>query len=432
MKSKRTIVVVMMLMMLGGIICPGLTSCKSNKQPVAECCENDSVAYEDLTSGDDNDYYDDEDSVINEYHWEPTVIPSFVKRLIPDGDWSADTICVVGGKAYYVAYDGRYRMNVVYSEDGILAKDPTLGVLPYDKERNLFHVSVVGKDMLVDFSDRNSRQQMSSLTVNLPEFTPFYHEATADYCDRVSYSIAIDFPKRTVAYSDAITQWLIRKIEDSEDTQGDLPPLNAFYIGYAKRTNAGWHYDGDIHNHKRVCKFASDVYFAIVKSEYGMSEVDYPSSLFSTLCLKAYVKNSRFVTYQQYTHGYYGGAHGYYTERLLSYDYVHRQEIDYKYLFKDGSMEDILALLIEEAKKSPNYQIWKPNIEDFTCVKDENDEPTGLKRLPHPRLSKEGVVFSFQPYEISCFAAGTFHFTIPYERLRPFLTDKAKWCLNMN
>lgn len=46
-------------------------------------------------------------------------------------------------------------------------------------------------------------------------------------------------------------------------------------------------------------------------------------------------------------------------------------------------------------------------------------------------LSENGVVFSFQPYEISCFAAGTFHFTIPYERLKPYLTDRAKWCINM-
>jgi len=201
---------------------------------------------------------------------------------------------------------------------------------------------------------------------------------------------------------------------------------------YAKRTNVGWRYDGDIHNHKRICKFASEVYFAFVKSDYSMNEMDIPSSLFSTLCLKSYVKNNRFVTYQQFTHGYYGGAHGYYTERLISYDHVHGQEVDYKYLFKDGNMKDIVDLLKEEAKKSPNYKIWEPNIDEYACVKDENDKPTGLLRLPQPGLSDEGVVFSFQPYEISCFAAGAFHFTIPYDKLRPYMTVAAKWCLNMN
>ena len=428
MKDMRVLAVFMLMLLLGGVL--GLTpsACKGN-QPVTEQDTEDSAVYDAATEYEKNEY-DEEDSISNEYSWESPAIPQFVRRLNPNGDWSADTICVVNGKAFFLAYDNC--MNAVYSEDGVLAADPTLSVLPYDKERNIFHVSIVGKDLLVDFADGESRKQMSTLSVSLPEFKMFHHHITADFCERVSYDIAVDFPKRTVADCDAITKWLIGKIEDSENMHGELPPLNAFYIGYAKRSNTGWRYDGDIHNTKRILKFASDVYFATVKGDYGMDENDYPFSLFSILCLKAYVKNCRFVTFQQYTHDYYGGAHGYYTERLISFDPIHKKEIDYKYMFKDNCMEDIIVLLKEEACKSPNYQEWKPNIDEFVCVKDEDDKPTGLYRLPRPGLSNEGVVFSFQPYEISCFAAGTFHFTIPYERLRPYLTDKARWCLNMN
>ena len=291
--------------------------------------------------------------------------------------------------------------------------------------------SIVGKDVLVDFSDDKSLRGLAKLTVSLQGFTTTTYNASADFCERVNYDISVDFPKRSVAHSDAITKWLVEKIEDSGNMDGELPPMNAIYINYARRTNAGWRYEGDIHNRQRICKFAADVYFAIVKGDYGLNEMEIPSSLFSTLCLSAYVKNSRFVTYQQFKHDYRGGAHGYYTERLISFDHVHGQEIDYKYLFRDGCMEAILALLKEEAKQSPNYQKWEPDIDEYACVKDENDKPTGLHRLPQPGLSEEGVVFSFQPYAISCFAAGTFHFTIPYNRLRPYLTDRAKWCLNM-
>lgn len=428
MKDMRVLAVFMLMLLLGGVL--GLTpsACKGN-QPVTEQDTEDSAVYDAATEYEKNEY-DEEDSISNEYSWESPAIPQFVRRLNPNGDWSADTICVVNGKAFFLAYDNC--MNAVYSEDGVLAADPTLSVLPYDKERNIFHVSIVGKDLLVDFADGESRKQMSTLSVSLPEFKMFHHHITADFCERVSYDIAVDFPKRTVADCDAITKWLIGKIEDSENMHGELPPLNAFYIGYAKRSNTGWRYDGDIHNTKRILKFASDVYFATIKGDYGLDENDYPFSLFSILYLKAYVKNNRFVTFQQYTHDYYGGAHGYYTERLISFDPIHKKEIDYKYLFKDNCIEDIIVLLKEEACKSPNYQEWKPNIDEYVCVKDEDDMPTGLYRLPNPGLSHEGVVFSFQPYEISCFAAGSFHFTIPYERLRPYLTDKARWCLNMN
>ena len=282
-----------------------------------------------------------------------------------------------------------------------------------------------------EFPDRRSWQHLSADSTYLPGFVPYHYDATANFSEGVSYDITVDFPKRTVNHCDAITKWLIGRIESSQDHYSEVPLLNAIYIGYAKKTNTGWHYDGDIHHYKRICKFASDVYFAMVKSEYSMNETDFPGSLFSTLCLKAYMNNDRFVTYQQYTHGYDGGAHGYYTERLLSYDHVHKQEIDYKYLFNDDYVEQIIALLIGEAKKSPDYEKWNPDIEQYTCVKDENGKPTGQRRLPQPGLSDEGVIFSFQPYEISCFAAGAFHFTIPYERLRPYLTERANWCVNI-
>ncbi len=435
MKHMRVLVIFMVLILTGGAFNFRPVSCASSSQSAVEGQEVETVTYDFTADSEDNNVGVEEgveETASSEYHWEPPVIPPFVKRLIPGEDWSADTICVIDGKAYYIAYARNCQTNVIYSRDGILVADPTLSVMPYDEGRKLFHVSITGKDVLVDFSNSKSLQKLSALSPFPQGFTAYTHYAAADFCERVRYNIRVDFPQREALHSSAITKWLVGKIEDSECIDGELPPLNTIYINYAKRTSTGWRYEGDMHNYQRICRFAAEVYFAIVKGDYGLNETEIPSSLFSTLCLKAYVRNNRFVTYQQYTHGYYGGAHGYYTERLISYDHVHRQEIDYKYLFKDECMEDILTLLKEEARKSPSYQEWKPDIDEYARIKDENDKPTGMLRLPQPGLSEEGAVFSFQPYAISCFAAGTFHFTIPYERLRPYLTDKAKWCLNMN
>lgn len=433
MKYMRYLVIIMVLVLIEGAFHISPTSCISSSHSAADSPKGDTIVCDYTAQNEDSIFENDndEETVSDQYHWEPPVIPAFVKRLIPNGDWSADTICVVDGKAYYFAYASHYQKNVIYSKDGILVTDPTLRILALDENKKLFHVSIAGKDVLVDFSDSESLQRLSALSPSLSGFTSFSYDVAADFCERVQYNIMVDFPKSTTIHSEAVTKWLVEKIEDSGNMDGELPPLNAIYINYARRTNAGWRYDDEIHNHKRICKFAADVYFAIVKSDYGLNEMDVPSSLFSTLCLSAYVMNRRYVTYQQFKHDYCGGAHGYYTERLISFDHIHRQEIDYKYLFKDGCMEDILALLKEEAKKSPNYQEWGPDIDEYACVKDENDEPTGQHRLPQPGLSEDGVVFSFQPYEISCFAAGTFHFTIPYDRLESYLTDRGKWCLNI-
>jgi hypothetical protein len=94
-------------------------------------------------------------------------------------------------------------------------------------------------------------------------------------------------------------------------------------------------------------------------------------------------------------------------------------------------MKEVLALLLEEARRSPKYAKWNPDIEDYITNRDEDGNLIGGFTLPDPGLSENGIVFSFQPYAISCFAAGTFHFTIPYKRVLPYLTERARWCLNM-
>ena len=43
--------------------------------------------------------------------------------------------------------------------------------------------------------------------------------------------------------------------------------------------------------------------------------------------------------------------------------------------------------------------------------------------LPDGSLTDSGVVFSFQPYEIDCWAAGAYHFIVPYKKLLPYMTQ---------
>lgn len=94
-------------------------------------------------------------------------------------------------------------------------------------------------------------------------------------------------------------------------------------------------------------------------------------------------------------------------------------------------MADVVNILLDEVEKSPRYKDWNPDVRSEVIIKDSKGHPTGEFKLPQPGLLKEGMVFSFQPYSISCFAAGVFHFTIPYERLAPYLTERAKWCLKL-
>ena len=210
-------------------------------------------------------------------------------------------------------------------------------------------------------------------------FSTIKKELNAD-SGRISYSLRVDYPKASVTNAKAIRQWLDAMIR------------------------------------KDSCGLSDDVGEQMRRYELDMSVARY---------------TGRFVTYRKFSMKYEGGLHGNYSERFISYDYVHKQEIDYDYLFRDGSEADVVMILLEEVQKSPRYKEWNPDVRSEVILKNSKGRLTGKFKLPQPGLSKEGVIFSFQPYSISCFAAGVFHFTIPYKRLAPFLTDKTKWCLKL-
>lgn len=429
MKQMRLLPMFTVLLMMCGIIGMFFVSCKGANHAGDNA---ESLANADQIEPEETEYEEDIDTN-NVYEYVSPVIPAFIKDKFGDTEWWADTICVVGNKAFYMAYSEYGNTSVIYNEDRLFTYDPTLTIDSFASGcKYKFYVSIVGKTMLVDFSDAGSLRALPSLSKELPSFKGYSFDSIAGFGRSVSYSITVDFPKSSIHHAKEIGSWLVDKIADSQQQNEDVPPLNATYIGYSKRSNGGWKYKGDIYDYRKITQCATSVYFAMIKGERGTNDEDYPSCLFSALNLKARVFNNRFVTYQQYTHDYNGGAHGYYTERLISFDHVHNQEINYKYLFKSGSEKQLLNILLEEAKKTHQYSEWNPQITDGVVDVDENENPTGSYSFPRPGLSDEGLVFSFQPYEISCFAAGTFHFTIPYKRVRHLLTPRGKWCIGFD
>jgi hypothetical protein len=61
------------------------------------------------------------------------------------------------------------------------------------------------------------------------------------------------------------------------------------------------------------------------------------------------------------------------------------------------------------------------------------EEVSALNHIPlpgnAPYLSKTGVVFLYTQYEIAPYSSGIITFEIPFDKMRPFLTDEAKTLL---
>ena len=399
MKKLHLMTFISAVLLLGGI----LESCANN----AVKDEETTTSQETVTERENYDSVTDEENLSEQMSISPI----------------ADTICIIDGKVYYCDYGGTMGSSMIFDMDKVWLETPALQVFPYSETSSYsFYVCTPFKCLLVDFSDENSLAQLSSLSTVLPSFKRNTQSFVKE--DSVAqYYFEVDFPAISVANAKAIRKWLVGKLVAANEDQVDGP--FAAKIHNCKISPKGvLKYAGDLMDNRQIAQFAADVYFAIIEADYGDIEEDFiPTGLYQELNMRAMICNDRFVTYQQCESSYSGGTHGGFTEKLVSFDHVNNQEIDNSYLFIPGCEEELLGLLVEEAQKSPKYKENKPDIR------------TGMIKkgyvLPEFGLSDEGVVFSFQPYQIDCFAAGTYHFVIPYERLKHLLTDKAKRCIGI-
>lgn len=347
--------------------------------------------------------------------------------LYADVDWEDDTICVVDGKVFYFASCDMGCKGVIFDQNKEWVRSKALQIIPLsDKSPTKFCVSIPFKSINVDFADEASLSRLSELMIEIPSFERCA-VADIDKDSIAMYGFEVDFPSDSIEHAQSIRKWLVEKIAESNSDVVDLSSEQAIGVNYKMGPDGVWKYEGDLMDNLQIARFASDVYFAIQRAEFEDEEY-IPYGIKRELNMEAKLCNNKIVTYQECTFNYSGGAHGYYTERLLSYDHVHNQEIDNSYLFKLDSEAQLVDLLVEEAKNSASYKVSEPNILEAVMIVDERGVIVGYN-LPRPGLSEEGLVFSFQPYDIGCFSDGAFHFVIPYERLEHLLTDRAKWCI---
>lgn len=381
---------------------------------------------------DDEEY----DESITEHHvassWVCPPKPKFLENYYGKADISADTICVVNGNAYYYGFDERYRNMVIYTLDEMLCENPTLTYyLLSSSSKTKFVVRTAFKSLTVDFADRKSIAQLKEL---MPEYSSV-RRFCKDYAfdrSRSSYRFEIDFPKKLNKFNDNIRKWLIWLIEDAYNYGIRISSGNDVHSSFRKIKYNGNRYEGNIRDVKALGKHASYVFVEGMEKEFDDDPMYIPLK-FGSMSLRLVSTNGKYFSYQRYKYDYGGGVHGYPTQEIISFDPENNEEIDWDYLFKNND-DKILSLFYKAVHKDRHYQEWEDkSLEEIKKIFETGcDEMVeGNLILPTPGLTDEGVVFSFQPYYLSCFAAGCFHFTIPYKDLEPYMTENAKRLLNL-
>ena len=148
-----------------------------------------------------------------------------------------------------------------------------------------------------------------------------------------------------------------------------------------------------------------------------------------------------YVTYMRTSEGYTGGAHGYFLAAGKTFRKSDGKSFGYKMeynratekfditeqtLFKKSSSPQLYRIIKEGAKRYfKDCEVTITNDEELA----ENLQVEDVNRIPLPSsppyFTKDGLCFTYQQYEIACYAVGLVSFTVTYDKIRPLLTEEA-------
>lgn len=324
--------------------------------------------------------------------------------------------CAIGKRRVILTYDKnrieKFRFGKGVFENPIVYMD---SIAP-----NVYRVSCFHKNLDVDFSKGSDVNALIDFHSPSPGFTLFYREYVRTFQDDYDYcysdcTLRIEFPEPSVPHATGINQWLVSFVNEELLMFEESDKV----VSYTKKTL----------NKLDLAKFYADWYFAATTPNGSNTE--------HILDMRTYAWNNRYVTYQLYSYNYSGGAHGAYMERLASFDLISGKAITPEYLFQRDSLDKVREALMRVVLKDSHFKEWNSaeTIDDvlpyLAHSETNNSHSSDINDIDISRmgLTPEGVVISYYPYEVSCYAAGCFHFTIPYEELYPFLSDAGKQCV---
>ncbi len=287
------------------------------------------------------------------------------------------------------------------------------------KSRTSASAKIINVDTDVTETSAKSIDMDTDVTVvdsSLSGFSRFSRSYTSKTSSglQMSFRFVVDFPDSSITHRNEICDWIVGEIEGMNRGDGS----SARYKG-SHTDAAGF---GD---------FAANDYFETMRSQYDFDSTEVFSPIGRVVDWRARVYNDRYVTYLDYLYDDLGGAHGLFWERPLTYDLLKRRVVTNDVLISPGC-EDKVVDLIYDALVSDSYYRKNhdyPNADEGVKETVEKDFGTGGQAVG---LTDEGVVFSFQPYEVGCFADGCYHVTVPYDKLRPYLRPEVLTTILIN
>lgn len=147
----------------------------------------------------------------------------------------------------------------------------------------------------------------------------------------------------------------------------------------------------------------------------------------STTSIRKLCETDRFVTYIKGVYSYTGGAHGLYGESGTTFRKSDGRRFS-RNMLRGTDSPEFKQMLKEGLKEYFKKNDVEVNNDDDLVRLLIYSGPLDDLPMPGtaPYLTKEGVEFVYQHYEIAPYAAGLPTFTIPYAKVKPYLTVTAQ------
>lgn len=348
-----------------------------------------------------------------------------------------DTIMFAKGHSFgysgYVSdWDGWYYDTVRVGNDRMLTYD---SVGP-----STLRLDLVTRSITVDLGSKDPAGKIKKFLSPIDGFKRFEKEYTV-VVDSVydedygmircwgKISFIADYADKCNANAGKINRFMVDLVCNSGDTEMKIPALTSLYIGYKRTRQSGKKYDGAVKDMAALSDFIRDKTVEWWKED---DDLPYEGSAATSIAVRGNIANSSFVTFSVYDYNRMGSGHGGYIETFHSFDVKNGKELYNTDIFKPKTLDKVKLLLYDAMANHPRYTAWNRDIKSASDVQarfertklDEQEAPEFT--LPQGALTNSGVVFSFQPYEIGCWAEGAYHFVIPYKSLMPYLTSRTK------
>lgn len=394
---------------------PSVADTTSDKQPVADTVSDDQSVLEE-----------------NSMSWIDTVMYSKGHAFGYSGDvskwggWYFDTVCV--GDDQMLTYDS---------------------VGP-----SSLKLSLVTREIIVDLGDADVIDKIQRFMNPIDGFKRFrkrYEECLDSVYDeeyglnkyKGVFSFVVDYPDSCNDNAGKINRFIYELIGISESEKAKVPGLSASYAGFKQTKNYRRVYTGNTDDMQKLSAFLAHRTFENWKrgGDFGMVSSD------ATLAIRLHIANQRYITFSKYEYDREGIGHGMYTETFHTFDLKTGNKLSNRDIFKSQSLNRVKMRLFEIMAKDLHYVAWHGeslSATDIGSLIEAWQSPSSIlegseweepKRefkfeLPEGALTDSGIIFSFQPYEIDCWAAGAYHFIVPYVKLMPYLTPEAKKLIN--